>query len=132
YAVSTLAVITIVTAAILFIQGYRLDSHHGLEQGALLQFRSLPSGATITVDSKTIGSRTPAKYTVLSGKHAFIMERDGYKPWAKVLDIKAGTLTWLDYIRLIPTDIQVNTVKQYESIAAMKASPDRRFLLVQE
>lgn len=133
YVVSTLAVLLIVTGAILFIQGYRLDSDHGrLEQGALLQFRSLPSGSTITIDGRVISSRTPAKYTVLSGKHSFTMEHDGYRPWAKVLDIKAGTLTWLDYIRLIPTDLQVSTVSSYGSLSNVKASPDRRFMLIQE
>lgn len=133
YVASTLAVLTIVTVAVLFIQGYRLDGDHGrLERGALLQFRSVPGGASIIVDGKTIGSRTPAKYTVLSGSHSFGMEREGYRPWAKILDIKAGTLNWLDYVRFIPNELQVSTVDTYSKIADASASLDRRYILVQE
>src|SRR3981189_1478113 len=70
--VSVFAVLVIMAGAILFILGYRIDSEKGrLEQGALLQFDSTPSGAMVTIDGKTLGPRTATKQTVIAGTHSF-------------------------------------------------------------
>ncbi|MFY9228532.1 MAG: PEGA domain-containing protein [Candidatus Microsaccharimonas sp.] len=131
--ITVLSVIVIATGTILFILGYRLDSEKGqLEQGALLQFDSKPGGASITIDSKAISSRTATKQSVIAGLHSFIVSKDGYEPWAKSLDVKAGTLTWLDYIRLVPKNLKPETVATYSSLYGEKASPDLKTILVQE
>lgn len=131
--VMILAVLVIVTGTILFILGYRLDGDRGrLEQGALLQFDSTPSGAFISIDGKVTGARTASKQSVLAGSHTFIVTRDGYNPWAKSLNLKAGTLTWLDYIRLVPTELKPQTVASYANVYGEKASPDLRTLIIQE
>jgi hypothetical protein len=131
--VMVLAVLVIVTGTILFVLGYRLDSDKGrLEQTALLQFDSTPSGAYITIDGKVVGSRTAAKQSVVAGSHSFIVSRDGYEQWAKSLDVKAGTLEWLDYIRLVPKNLKTETVASYSSVYGEKASPDFKWLIVQE
>jgi hypothetical protein len=131
--VMVLAVLVIVTGTILFVLGYRLDSDKGrLEQNALIQFDSTPSGAYITIDGKVIGSRTAAKQSVIAGSHSFIVSRDGYEQWAKSLDVKAGTLEWLDYIRLVPKELKTETVATYTSVYGEKASPDFKWLILQE
>ncbi|MFZ3009720.1 MAG: PEGA domain-containing protein [Candidatus Microsaccharimonas sp.] len=131
--ITVLSVIVIVTGTILFILGYRLDSEKGqLEQGALLQFDSKPSGASVTIDSKAISARTATKQSVIAGLHSFIVTKDGYEPWAKSLDVKAGTLTWLDYIRLVPKNLKAETVATYGSLYGEKASPDFKMIIVQE
>ncbi|MEO6110066.1 MAG: PEGA domain-containing protein [Candidatus Saccharimonadales bacterium] len=131
--VMIVAILTIMTGAVLFILGYRLDSQKGrLEQGALLQFDSTPSGAYVTIDGKTIGSRTATKQTVIAGSHTFIVSRDGYEQWAKSLTVKAGTLTWLDYIRLVPKNLQTDKISTYPSLVGEKASPDYKWLILQQ
>lgn len=131
--VTTVSVLIIVTATVLFLLGYRLDSDNGrLEQGALLQFDSAPAGATVWIDGKNTGSRTATKRTILAGTHAFTMTRAGYEDWNKTLDVSAGTLTWLDYIRLVPKERPVEAVSSYSSLVAMKAAPDMRTLIAQE
>jgi hypothetical protein len=131
--IMTLAVLVIVTGTVLFVLGYRLDSDKGrLEQNALVQFDSTPSGAYISIDAKVIGSRTAAKQSVIAGLHSFIVTRDGYEPWAKSLDVKAGTLTWLDYIRLVPKKLTPERVGSYTSVVGAKASPDFKWMIVQE
>lgn len=131
--VMTLAVLVIVTGTVLFILGYRLDSDKGrLEQNALLQFDSVPSGAYVSIDGKIAGSRTATKQSVIAGSHSFIVTRDGYEPWAKSLDVKAGTLTWLDYIRLVPKTLTTEKIASYSSVVGEKASPDFQWLIVQE
>ena len=131
--IMTLSVLVIVTGTILFVLGYRLDSERGrLEQGALVQVDSLPSGASITIDDQDTKLRTPGKRTLVAGVHDFMVTRDGYQPWTKTLDLTAGTLTWLDYIRLVPKELKNETVASYASLYGEKASPDSRTLIVQE
>lgn len=126
------SVLVIVTVTILFILGYRLDSINGrLEQGALVQFDSTPPGARVSIDGEPINAETPTKRSIIDGAHSFLVERDGYRPWAKSLDLEAGTLTWLDYIRMVPNDLKRETVRSFQSAAAMKAAPDLQTLIVQ-
>lgn len=133
YSIMTVSVITIVTGIVLFILGYRLDSVSGrLAQGALVQFDSTPEGADVTIDGEHTGNRTASKRTVLAGLHNFLITKDGYHPWEKSLTLQAGTLTWLDYIRLVPTTLQPETIATYDKVYDEIASPDRRKLLLQE
>ena len=123
--IATLSVIIIATAAVLFMLGYRLDSGNGrLEQGALLQLDSKPNGADIYVDGRAIGSRTAAKHTVVAGVHTVKMTKNGYQDWSRTLDLAAGTLTWLDYSRLVPKERPVETVTTYQTLTSMKLSPE--------
>jgi len=122
-----------VIVTVLFILGYRLDSDSGrLEQGALLQFESVPGGAGVFVDGNYTGSQTTTKRTVIAGTHTFMVQRQGYEDWVKTLDVQAGTLTWLDYIRLVPKDRSVKDVASFASLSGAKASPDRQTFIVQE
>lgn len=131
--VATLAVIIIATAAILFMLGYRLDGNNGrFEQGALLQFDSSPSNADVYIDGRTIGTRTSTKQTVVAGTHTIKMTKNGYQSWNRTLDIAAGTLTWLDYILLVPNERPVQKVANYESLVGMTVSPDSKWALAQE
>jgi len=128
-----ISVLAIVSGIILFILGYRLDSINGrLEQGALVQFDSRPNGARISIDGSATGSQTSAKRSVIAGTHSFLVEKDGYRPWTKQLSLEAGTLTWLDYIRLVPTDLVKQTVRSYESVVGVKTAPDLQTILVQQ
>lgn len=130
---ATVSVLIIVTLSILFMLGYRLDSGNGkLEQGALLQFDSKPNGADVWVDSKQIGGQTATKQTVLAGTHAIRMSKSGYEDWNRTLKLDAGTLTWLDYIRLVPTHLPVEAVASYKSLAGLTFSPDLKWGLALE
>jgi hypothetical protein len=130
--IATLAVIIIATSAILFMLGYRLDGGKGLEQGALLQFDSQPSGADVYVDGLNINSRTASKKTVVAGTHSVRMTKAGYQDWNRTLDLDAGTLTWLDYILLVPKELPVQTVTYYEKLVGLTISPDSKWALAQE
>lgn len=128
-----IAVLVTVTATVLFISGYRLDTDKGrLQKGALVQFESLPEGALISIDGKSTGKGTNDKQTIIAGSHSFTMTKNGYLPWTKTLTINAGTLVWLDYIRLIPEKLNSQTIASYDSVYAEKASPNFRTLIIQE
>jgi len=131
--IATLSVIIIATATILFMLGYRLDSGNGkLEQGALLQFDSSPNGADVSIDGRMIGSRTATKQTVVAGTHSIKMSRSGYEDWQRTLTLNAGTLTWLDYTRLVPASRPIQPVAAYETLVNLSISPDSRWALAQE
>jgi len=131
--IMALAVVVIVSGTILFILGYRLDGDKGrLEQGALVQFDSRPNGADVLIDGKSIRANTPSKQSIVAGTHSFMVRKDKYETWTKNLSVKAGTLTWLDYIRLVPKELKTESVANYETIYGEKASPDNKWLLIQE
>ncbi len=132
YIVMSLSVIIIVTFIILFVLGYRFDSGDGrLEQYALIQLSSNPSGATVTIDGKNIGSQTPNKSTVRAGKHTITMSRTGYETWTKTITIKSGVLEWLNYALLVPKKLTVESVINYAAINSSVASADGHYILIQ-
>lgn len=132
YAIMILAIGVIVTFVVFFILGYRFDSMNGrIEQYALLQFSSNPSAAFVTVDGKTLSTRTPNKSTVAAGSHEIKMSLAGYDNWTKTITIKSGTLEWLNYALLVPSKLTVEPVASYTAINATLASPNDHYMLVQ-
>jgi hypothetical protein len=124
------SICVIVVATMLSILGYRLDGLNGrLEQGALVQFESVPSGARVSIDGDYFNT-TPTKRSVLGGERVFKMERDGYVPWTKSVPVEAGTLLWLDYVRLIPETLQRTVVSEYETVSGVEASADLQAIAI--
>jgi hypothetical protein len=132
YGVMTTTVIIISTICIFLVLGYRFDFKKGeVEQGALLQFRSFPSAATITLDGQKLSFQTPGKRNVETGRHAVTMTEEGYQPWQKNFSVRPSELRWLSYARLIPSTIDTSSVKEYSSIADALPSPDRKWIALQ-
>ena len=128
----TTAVVLISTVCIFLVLGYRLDFRSGdVEQGALLQFRSFPSAATITLDRETLSFVTPGKRGVDAGEHTVTMKLDGYKTWEKTFTVKASELRWLNYARMIPETIRTSAVKEFPTVVDALPSPDKKWLLIQ-
>ena len=131
YVFMTASVLVLVAAIILFVQGYRLNGGNNLEQGALLQFDSQPNSAVVTVDGRLVSGRSPNKSTVFAGMHTVVMTKEGYQPWTKTIDVKAGTLTWLDYGLLIPVELSVAKVAAYPELADVLTAEDDETILLQ-
>ena len=131
YGVMTMAVALISAICILLVLGYRLDLKSGdVEQGALLQFRSFPSGATITLDNEALSFVTPGKRSVEVGQHSVTMQLDGYQTWEKTFAVKASELRWLNYARLIPENVQTSSVREFTTLAGAIPSPDKKWIAV--
>lgn len=132
YGVMTTAVALISAICIFLVLGYRLDLRSGdVEQGALLQFRSFPSAATITLDRETLSFVTPGKRNVDAGEHTVTMKLDGYKTWEKTFSVKASELRWLNYARMIPETIKTDVVKELPGVTDVLPSPDKKWILIQ-
>ena len=131
--IATVSVAVIVTVAILFMLGYRLNSQSGtLQQGALLQFESQPSGADVLVDDALVSGRTSTKQAVVAGNHTVVMKKQGYEDWSRELEVAPGTLTWLNYTLFVPKNRPVKAVAQYPTLAQIRFSPDKKYVLAHE
>lgn len=119
----------LVILSLFYILGYRVDlRQHTLEQTGVVQFITTPPDGTVEIDGSAISTRTPTKETVSPGIHEFVMWRDGYETWRKTLDIAPGTLTWLNYTRLIPKNHKAEAVLQVGTPAGNLVSLDHRFM----
>lgn len=133
YGVMTMAVALISAVCIFLVLGYRFDFKNGdVEQGALLQFRSFPSGATINMDNEILPFVTPGKRNVAIGQHKVTMELDGYETWEKQFSVKASELRWLNYARLIPKDIRTTNVKEFATVSGILPSPDKKWIVLSQ
>lgn len=131
YTAMTLAVIAISTVCVLLVLGYRFDfASNQVERGALLQFSSFPSGATITLDNAQLSFTTPGKQDVKAIVHDVSFSKNGYRTWSKHFVARAGEVRWLNYARLIPTTVQTDSLKEFSGLADESTSPDRDWLLV--
>jgi len=128
YGLMTVAVITLVVFLVLTMQGYRFSQDDGsLVQGGLVQFASRPSGARVIINDNPLGSTTSAKATLEPGEYDVIMQRKGYRDWNKTIDVRAGTVTWVNYARLIPEKLQTKTVDTQDDMADSLASPNNEW-----
>jgi hypothetical protein len=133
YIFMAIAIISIVTLVVFFVMGFRIDlNNKRLEQYSVLQFKSIPSGATVMIDGVKTGSNTPSKSSISAGQHSVAMELDGYDTWSKTISIESGTMTWLNYTLFIPKKLAVESVSKYESMYMTLASPDGHNMLIEQ
>lgn len=131
YVLMTTTVIVTVFLLIMFMLGYRFNQATGtIEQGGLVQFRSIPSDATVAIDSLATGGSTPSKSTVLPGVRQVSVSKSGYQTWTKAVDVESGRILWLNYIRLIPDDLTVEDSVRLPGIASSLASPNRQQMAI--
>lgn len=131
YTLMTLSVIVVVAILILVMLGYRLNRTTGtLEQGGLVQLNSTPSGASLMVNGTRLGATTSTKTTLAPGSHTITMSRSGYTPWQKTVDVKSGTILWLNYARLIPLDRPVEDIATLPGVTSSISSPNRQWYAV--
>ncbi|MFZ1812698.1 MAG: PEGA domain-containing protein [Candidatus Saccharimonadales bacterium] len=129
YGFMTLAVIVITVVCLLLVLGYRFDvKDKRIEQGGLIQFRTMPAAAQIVVDGVQLDGKTPTKTEVSAGSHTVVMRRDGYENWQKTVSVDAGELRWLDYARLIPKTIASKSVAPAANVTAAQASPNHEYI----
>lgn len=131
YSLMVIAVIATVAVLVLVLQGYRFNRYDGkVEQGGLVQFDSRPSGAAVAIDGMQLANRTASKITLSAGSHTVTMSRDRYTTWTKTVNVKAGSVLWLNYSRLFPTSPTVTTQASYDAFAGALVSPDRKQIAV--
>lgn len=130
YTLMVSAIIVLVALLVFIMLGYRFDGDsQKIEQTGLVQFDSSPSGATVEIDKKALTQKTSTKSVVSPRTHEFAVWREGYETWWKQLDIQPGTVTWLDYARLVPKERKTDSVHTFEKLDDIAFAPFGRFAL---
>lgn len=133
YIAMTLAVVTLVFVLVFVMLGYRYNNNDGrIEQGGLVQFDSRPNGANVTIDGQLFRTRTPSKDTLTAGAHSITIGRSGYHTWQKNIDVTPGSVLWLSYARLIPTDLTPKSVADFSTVSSSAVSPSGKWMAVKE
>lgn len=133
YGLMSISVVGLVIVLVLIMLGYQFNRNDGkIEQGGLVQFDSHPGGVNVGIDGTSFGTRTPSKTTMTSGDHFITMNRDGYRQWQKSVNVVAGSVLWLNYARMIPTDIKTTDVATSPTLAGTLSSPDDKWMVMQE
>lgn len=133
YSLMTSLVVIIVVALAMVVSNYGYNKVTGtFEQRGLVQFASTPSNATVEIDGKALPSRTSTKSSVEPGNHTFAVWREGYETWSMTTHINEGSLVWLNYIRLVPKDRPIDTIRQYDqAVTATTVAPNSSGILMQ-
>ena len=133
YSFMTLSVVVIVALLMLVVLGYSFNQRDGkLEQGGLLQFASVPTGAKVTLDEIQLGPETNAKATVSAGSHSVSFDRDNYRSWKKTIYVESGQIGWLSYARLIPKEVKPVAVRTFPLLTSALASPVHKYMVLHE
>ncbi|MCL2037642.1 PEGA domain-containing protein [Candidatus Saccharibacteria bacterium] len=131
YGVMSLAVLVGAAFSLAWAMGFRFDfESRQVSQVTLLQLGSFPTGADIDINDRRLSSRTPARTNIKSGQVTVNMSRDGYRPWSKTVEALPSTVRWLTYARLVPENVQTESIKNFDQVDQMIASPDGRWLLI--
>ncbi len=131
YTFMVLSVVLLVGGLYLVVQGYRFNSYEGrLQQGGLVQFNSYPSGASIWLNGKQIDKKTQNKLTISPGRHKFSMWREGYNDWNVYRTVAPGDVLWLNYTRLVPKDIKLDTSLNFPAVTSSAMSYNNKTLAV--
>lgn len=132
YGVLTVAVLVLSAIGILTVLGYQFDPNsNSLEQTALIQFRSAPSGASVKVDGKQLSGNTATRTNVQTGSHTALVSLSGYRDWQTTFNVEGGTVLWLNYSLLIPTNLQTKSVATTDTtVTSDQTSPDKKWRLM--
>ncbi|MBR3263825.1 PEGA domain-containing protein [Candidatus Saccharibacteria bacterium] len=128
-----MVIVIIITAVILtFVaMGYNLDKNGELGQSGLVQLRSFPSGASITIDGDTILPRTTTSRMLSAGEHTIKLTKDGYDSWEKTVTSESGRLIKLEYMRLFYQNRVPETMKEYSGkLGYFVPTPNRDYAML--
>ncbi len=132
YILMTIAVVFLALLCLFIVLGYSIDKKTGhAEQGGLIQFRSFPDNAAISLDGNPQSFNSPGKTTADATQHAVSMTKKDYRGWSKSFTLGRGELLWLN-ARLVPNSITTNEAIQFDSLAQAVASPDKKWIAVVE
>jgi serine/threonine protein kinase len=70
----------------------------GAKDKGMIVIRSRPRGATIRLDDTNVDAATPARIIVRNGKTRLTVEKDGYKPYHRDVQVDKGEIVVVDAV----------------------------------
>lgn len=138
YLFIALAFAAISTAFILSAIGYEIrlsKKEIVFEKTGMIIVNSKPSGASIFVDGENKGHKTNLVFSakldsIHKGKHIVRVEKDGFYPWEKEVEVLPETVTWVNYILLFPKVPKIEKVVFNGKFKDSLASEDKKSSIV--
>lgn len=122
----------IVLGSVVLVQigrGYSYDfKAHRTTRNGLVVFGSTPSGADIQIEHKKPSHRTPYRTTIQAGSYNFMVTKPGFRPWSKRITIRPSTVSWAQYIWLLPNTLKTEAVDNQATITGLVSSRDHRHI----
>jgi hypothetical protein len=123
-------IITIIIMVELFF-GYGYKNGQVVQYGFVF-FSSTPNPASIYLDGK-LTKNTNTRLQLSEGTYNAKLQRTGYRPWQRSVDVLGGTVQRFDYPLLFPTQLATKVAKTYPAHTGLSTqSPDRHWLLLED
>ncbi|MFA6215174.1 MAG: PEGA domain-containing protein [Patescibacteria group bacterium] len=126
---SFFAIFFIVTPiAILYTTGYRYNfKKHKIEKTGILYVDSKPKGALVYLNDQYV-NKTPSRFTeLLPDVYRVRVEKEGYYPWQKNLEVKSNLTTFSKNIILFKKSLPTNIIVGKINIFNISPSQDKLF-----
>lgn len=131
---SIMVLVVIVTVVVLafVVSGYWLNSDFKVERQGMLQVSSIPTGASVSIDSEKPSWLfvTNTSKILSSGEHTIELTKAGYDTWSKTITISEGLLHRLHYPRLFLKERTSESVAAINNAITATVSPDRNRLVL--
>ncbi len=112
--------------------GFGLSKEGKVYQNGLVYVSSQPVGAAISVNSTSYGTTNKA-LTLPSGQYLLKLNKTGYRPWQRSINVDGATVQHFDYPLLIPAILTSSKMTNYATQPSLTLqSPDRHWLIVQQ
>ena len=111
--------------------GYYVDRNTGeVIQNGLIYVDSKPESARIILNGVEQGVQTDARLVLPEGRHTIQLDREGYRPWARTVDLEGGSVRRLNYARLVPTNLETAPIQNLaDQPSLVSQSIDKRWLV---
>lgn len=127
YLAAAVVVVLGTVALVAFGRGYSYDFKTGrFVLNGLIIFGSTPSGAKIEINGKDTKRKTPYRRTLETGDYDVRVTREGFRPWGKRLSVTASSVTFAQYIILLPQTLETKRLADHPSLVATQPSHDKR------
>lgn len=102
--IGTCFIITTVFA-VLLAQGNIITPDGTIKETGVIEINSIPDDVQAFLDDKPVSISNHRIQNVLTGKITLRLQKEGYNPWEKVLEVNNDKITYV-YAQLYPIDLQ--------------------------
>lgn len=91
---------------VLYTAGFRYEfGNNTIVKTGVLSVSTIPKGALLSVDGKDVSTKTPVVVdTILPGTHLLTIQKEGFFPWKKELEVFSQSTTFADNVVLFGSD----------------------------
>ena len=129
YVLLTLIVALVTVLLVAYGQGYVYDFKAGkLIHNGLVMLQSSPSGAEVSLAGKDLNKKTDYRQLYAPGKYTFELNKPGYQPWKKTVEVVAGEASMAQYAILTPNSPKTTVLDEQTAILAQSMTKDNNHL----